>query len=71
MAKGVVGATLIAALVVAVGMTAPAFARGGGGGNGGGGGYSNDAGSYGYSGGYSGYRSGLAELSTAKATCGA
>ncbi len=53
MAKGVAGAALIAALVFAVGMTAPAFARGGGGG------YSNDAGSYGYSGGYSGYPSGF------------
>jgi hypothetical protein len=58
MTKGVAGAALIAALVVAVGMTAPAFARGGGGGYGGGG-YISDAGSYGNSGGYSGYPSGF------------
>ena len=58
MTKGVAGATLIAALFVAVGMTAPAFARGGGGY--GGDGYGNGAGSYGgYSGGYSGYPSGF------------
>jgi hypothetical protein len=57
MAKGVAGAVLIAALVISAGMTAPAFARGGGG-NGGDGGYSGGAGSYGYSGYPSGFSHG-------------
>jgi hypothetical protein len=50
MAKGVAGAALIAALVVGLGMTAPAFAA-----RGGGGGYSNGAGTSGYSGYPSGF----------------
>jgi hypothetical protein len=54
MAKSVAGAVLLAALVIGVGMTAPAFAaRGGGGGHGGGGASSSSSSSTGLPSGFS------------------